>query len=1120
MNNEAALEELREYLRTHPGAGAIDAVLRTDVDPSVWIHPVEDALEADDPAEALESPDGDGLEGGLQDVNPTPNPGKTGSSATPSPTWREWGDAEFSTTEPDTYPPELLEREQWMGRLAGEKLPFSPWGDRDHPEAGPEEDARYKWGLEENYTDGETVALGEDDHRLGGRVFIQRDADPYAFVDGDDVRDPDTGDVHPGFIALLEHLGPTYADVSTSGSGVHAYYRGELPIDGKGQGTFEIDAEPWGANATPPTVEIYANKHVNVTTGEHVLGTPLDVREWDADVLRSVLQANGFDDEPEIQHDTDRDRSDLEGYDPGAVTREESTGDVRDILAAVARLEPRDLPLSTSQVGVDSTGWTTWDPAYRSSESGESLHYNGEGAFHDHKHGEAFGVLSLFAAEEGILSDPWDHLAGREWWDAVDAARDAGADIPQFDRSSDTDREHTAVLPPAVRDLSDAASGWDWEHAATHGDDDTLTLEDARERTAEAIGDAYKFGDRVLVEALPTMGKSYGAIQAAADTGEPVTVLTGRGHKEQYEQFREWAEEHGLSYYTLPSFTRDCGTANGEHGEEWADTVGDWYARGATPKEIHKSAEYVLGRPLPCQEHDGQRCTYSSKWDFDPEDYDVLIGHYNHAHKTKVTAGRTVVFDEFPDAYETTLGHRLQGSVSYFLEQTPGVPFDSYTDLLENRDDKPRRAEALAWFDEHGVEPEESHVLDDASAHAVAPIAAYTLLAADDLGNGFERADLDDVGTGAFDRANGRVHILRSPPLEYASGVVALDGTPTRQMWEIALGERLNHRPVLQDGERAEYLRDGLNLNLVRTTEYVKPYNSADHVNTDRDAALLDAIREEHGGRPSLITTSTAEAEFDAGGVLELVDETKHYGNVLGSNEFDDTRLGAVIGSNHYGDHYIKKWGAYAGEAAERNEEKGAGLSYGGFGDRVLEHMREHDTLQAAMRFGRDGNGAVVYVHTDTLPEWVPVAAEGRVLTTWSDGMRSVVDALEELGEATTADLVDHPGIRLSRQQIFTHLEELRERGVLARRQDPEDGRRVVWADDGLHRLNDHGEAELDPVDLEDLDAEEVRQVSRSSIYTWDFTNLAEDPGGPPADPSPLAGVVADRGDPPPEPGD
>jgi hypothetical protein len=738
-------------------------------------------------------------------------------------------------------------------------------------------------------------------------------------------------------------------------------------------------------------------------------------------------------------------------------------------------------------------------------------------------------ALQYVAREHGLadtedLVDGWK-LPRQAYNAALATVRDEyGVDPGRGDIAAG-DREHTAVLPAAGRDLTTAASGWDWKHAGR--DDDSLTVEDARERTVDAIADAYTSGDRVLVEALPTMGKSYGAVKAAADTDQQVTVLTGRGHKEQYQQFREWCDEHDLDYYTLPSFTRDCDTANGEHGEEWADTVRGWYNRGATPKEIHKSAEYVLDRPLPCQEHEDQRCPYASKWDFDPDEYDVLIGHYNHAHKTKVTAGRTMVFDEFPDAYETLLGDispGLQGAVSYWLECTDGVPFDDYTDLVENRDDQSRRADALLWFEEHGVEPDETHVFDDASAHAAAPLAVFTLLASDDLGNGFERADLENVGLGVFDRARGGVSVLQAPALEYASGVVALDGTPTKRMWELALGERLNHRPVLQGDERAEYVRDALNLNLVRTSEYVKPYNSGKHVNTEQDAALLEAITEQHGERPSVITTTTAEHEYDADGVLELVDEAKHYGNVLGSNEFDDTRLGAVIGSNHYGDHYIKKWGAYAGEAVDRGEEKGAGLSYGGFGDDVLQHMREHDTLQAAMRFGRDGNGAVVYVHTDTLPEWVPLPGEGRVLTTWSNGMRDVVDALKDLGEATTADVVAHPAVDLSRQQVFDHLESLRERSVLQRQQDAEDGRRVVWRDDGLHRLAEHGDVELEPVDLEDLDDDEVRKLARSSIYTWEFTNIAGEDADSAGDPSLAmsdpARAPANGGDRPPDDAD
>jgi DNA-binding transcriptional ArsR family regulator len=226
------------------------------------------------------------------------------------------------------------------------------------------------------------------------------------------------------------------------------------------------------------------------------------------------------------------------------------------------------------------------------------------------------------------------------------------------------------------------------------------------------------------------------------------------------------------------------------------------------------------------------------------------------------------------------------------------------------------------------------------------------------------------------------------------------------------------------------------------------------------------------------------EQEYDTEGVLEFVDQTKHYGNVLGSNKFDDTRLGAVIGSNHYGDGYIKKWGAYAGETVERGEEKGVGLSYGGFGDDILQHMREHDTLQAAMRFGRDGDGAVVYVHTDTLPEWVPLA-EGRVLTTWSAGMREVLDAAADLKEWRTNEIAEQ--VAITERQVREHLYTLQKRGYLNARHE---GRGFTWRDTGLYRVSDHGEVDLEPVGVVGLSASEVAEVVRSSTYTCEFRDL------------------------------
>lgn len=63
-------------------------------------------------------------------------------------------------------------------------------------------------------------------------------------------------------------------------------------------------------------------------------------------------------------------------------------------------------------------------------------------------------------------------------------------------------------------------------------------------------------------------------------------------------------------------------------------------------------------------------------------------------------------------------------------------------------------------------------------------------------------------GVGAYDRQQGEVYLLRPPHLQYASGVVALDGMPTKEMWELTLGERLNHRQVLSDEARVEEIEE------------------------------------------------------------------------------------------------------------------------------------------------------------------------------------------------------------------------------------------------------------------------------------------------------------------------
>jgi hypothetical protein len=699
------------------------------------------------------------------------------------------------------------------------------------------------------------------------------------------------------------------------------------------------------------------------------------------------------------------------------------------------------------------------------------------------------------------------------------------------------DVEHVAVLPNSPRARA-AANGWDWRSADRSDINDALSIDDARDRTTAAITDAYEVGDRVLIEALPTMGKSYGAIAAAAETDEPITVLTGRGNEEQYEQYQQWCEQRGLRAKVLPSVHRECETFQGEHGDDIEETVKGWYRRGATGKDIHRDAEVELGEPLPCDGPAGRRCSYKIGWEFDADEYDVLIGHYSHAHVDSVVAGRTVVADEFPgDAFVTTLGVGLPGAVTQFVQRHDALPFDDHADLIEHRSDDQRRADALAWFQDHTPEHDGTLAFESAHGHAAAPLATFTILAAaeNDLGNGWERATLPgtDNGVGLYDRESGHVHLLTPPDLRYTTGVVGLDGTPTPALWQLSLGTRLNHRQVLTDGERAEYVRDTLGLNIVRTTDAVKPYSgSGEHVATQQDRALIEAIGEEHDRRPSLLTTQTAENAYRDAGVLDDVRDVDHYGNLKGSNERESERLGAVIGSRNFGDRFVEKWGAFAGEAVaepDRSsaENRGTNLSYGGgVGDDVLRHMREHETLQAVMRFGRDGRGATVYVHTNTLPAWIedgddPVlTGEGRVIGTWSDGMRQVLDVGRELNEWTTAEIAEHPRVEIGERQVRDHLTRLTERGYVDRTVE---GTGFVWRDDGLHRVGEHGEVELGAVDVGELDAAESAELSRSSSYTWEFRTSPRDRGRSPTDSLEMRCASrpppAEGGEPPPDRG-
>jgi hypothetical protein len=385
-------------------------------------------------------PDSDGVTPGGEGGDTTkdrPNNGDT------------WHNAIFTTPNAKEWPQELLDIESWMGHK--DKLPFAPWGDKNadlectkpcaaSTTAKCECDARWKWGHTGNYVDGHTIAIAEEDHRLDGRVFLQQDDDRYAFVDGDDVRCPETGEVHPDFVEILERLGITYGDVSTSGSGVHANYKGQLP-DGVKQAVFQIDDEPWGDNDEDdlPTIEIYDGKHVCVATGEHVPGTPLEVYPWDDDELRSVLDE--YDQLPEVNPTEQREDFDKDDYEPDATESHETTEDRRDIYTALDNLNAQhvaDKTIVDSWIDSSSADNRAFVPTWAEADYDGTANFVGENAWTDSGTRAGYGgpaVMAAIASSDISFSDKDAKngaVKGADWYRAVEYLRELGFTIPKF----------------------------------------------------------------------------------------------------------------------------------------------------------------------------------------------------------------------------------------------------------------------------------------------------------------------------------------------------------------------------------------------------------------------------------------------------------------------------------------------------------------------------------------------------------------------------------------------------------------------------------------------------------------------------------------------------------------
>ena len=208
------------------------------------------------------------------------------------------------------YPYSMVEREQWMnwyykvveGRR--NKIPGTLKSDVG---------VVSKWSKQENWRAfDDSLRYLDKVPDFEGVTYILSEDDPFVVFDGDDLRDPETGELHSDFEKLIVKS-ESYTDISTSGEGAHVIVRGEIPTN-----DLSIPLRD-SQGFESAKVEVFDRSRHIVMTGEHVKGTPTTIEDGQ-EVIDDLFERWG---ETQDTEDSESDESEPEtvsipgGYEGG-----------------------------------------------------------------------------------------------------------------------------------------------------------------------------------------------------------------------------------------------------------------------------------------------------------------------------------------------------------------------------------------------------------------------------------------------------------------------------------------------------------------------------------------------------------------------------------------------------------------------------------------------------------------------------------------------------------------------------------------------------------------------------------------------------------------------------------
>ncbi len=590
----------------------------------------------------------------------------------------------------------------------------------------------------------------------------------------------------------------------------------------------------------------------------------------------------------------------------------------------------------------------------------------------------------------------------------------------------------------------------------SHGSRADAAVLSATQRRTEAVAGSPVEGAQI-VKSPQGMGKTWHTSAGAGPDNKVLHLLPDK--QGSRDTAVAAAEEHGVDYHVIRNFSESWLASDASPVQR--EVLG-LYHRGASPSHIREK----FADRIP----DDVADPYMEQFD-GPIEADLVIGtagHENVSHFRNIeyddgVVHRSIVRDDCAPAEmleETSFSTQGRSdelnAVTKHIDHINATEWTAVRDDPEQRDRLRRTVVGTGDADEREEHDDVFEALDAAAdrTDALAFDLIGAMMADDELdGDSLMRlkvacgVEIDSIHSTSLERRTGAGHVgdvetlhawTAAPRLD-EHDVAVMTGTPmphvTEEWFESVGHDDVETVDVCSDWRAA---RRAMGWTVVQTNDASNSRSGigpdsyyADETNearTGRTMDLRDAIARKHGEAPKMIDSKGAiDVAVEEHGLER--DDTMHHAIVESNNRFREETVGLVAGSTYYGDDYVLIRAAYVGENATITHEAGAPTEIEGEKARdIMRHMRCSSVGQAIARFGRDGQGATVYVDSCEIPEtWPTIDVSGEVRR-FNETEREVMAAIND-GAQKMEELSEQVGV--SRRQISNVVWQLESEGIL-----------------------------------------------------------------------------------------